>query len=245
MTARNTIFTFTLALLATVVACGPKISSDPEIMPPFSELAVRCQKWMVGSFENQAQVRANPDSPRLKLHQCAIWTSEMNALWVYSEEIAANSGYKPTRQVIFKITDDLNGGLLLQTYALSGNASRFAGSWRDPDSFKTMAPFELSLLGSCGLHLKKTLKGSISGGTRGTDCSSTQAGASYQTEELTLGSLEIRSWRRGYDASGRQVWGPSEGPIIFDRGNAAARPESIKPGSNHIPDLGPYDVKDS
>jgi CpeT protein len=245
MKARNIIFAFNLTLLAALVSCGPKIVSDPEVMPPFSELAVRCQKWMIGSFENEAQVKSNSDCQEMKLHQCAIWTSEKNALWLYSEQIEKESGHLPTRQVIFKITDGMNGGLLLQTYALPGNAFRFAGSWRDPDTFNTLSPFELSLLGSCGLHLKKTLKGSISGGTSGEDCSSTRAGASYQTEEITLGSMEIRSWRRGFNAAGQQVWGSSEGPIVFDRRNAAARPESVKPGSNHIPDLGPYDVKDS
>ena len=245
MKARNTILVTTLTLIATLAACGPKIASDPEIMPPFSELAFRCQKWMNGSFENEAQVRSDSAFPKMQLHQCSIWTSERDALWIYSEELAIDSGHLPVHQVIYKITDDLNGGLLLQAYQLPGNTFNYAGAWRDPESFNNMAPFELTLLGSCGLHLKKTLQGSIAGGTRGTDCSSTRSGASYQTEEITLGSLEIRSWRRGFDSQGRQVWGSSRGPTIFDRSNAAVRPESVKPGSNHIPDLGPYDVNDA
>ena len=59
------------------------------------------------------------------------------------------------------------------------------------------------------------------------------------TETLDLGSMEIRSWRRGFDSDGRQVWGEDR-PIVFERSNVAARPESIKPGSDHRPDIGPY-----
>ena len=234
--ARNThIRLFLLVFLAGLAACGPKIVEDREVMPPFSELATRCQKWMVGSFLSNAEGR----EPGMSLHQCGIWPTETSGLWVYSEQVATDRSSPPTHQVVYRITDDLSGGVLLQCYDLPGNARSFAGGWREPGFFNQIDPYELTLRGSCGLHLKRTGDGSLAGGTAGTDCGSGRSGASYMTETLNLGSMEIRSWRRGFDSDGVQVWG-GDGPIVFERSNAAARPESIKPGSDHIPDIGPY-----
>jgi CpeT protein len=55
------------------------------------------------------------------------------------------------------------------------------------------------------------------GGTRGHDCSSALAGASYATSEVTLNALELRSWDRGFDAGDTQVWGATDGPYVFER----------------------------
>jgi hypothetical protein len=232
-----------MTLLACLTACGPKIAEAPENLPPFSELALRCQKWMVGSFANDQQVRESESCPGMVLQQRAIWESDTTGLWIYSETIETGKPVRPEDQVIYRIKDDMSGGVLIETYRLPGNPSRFAGAWREPESFDRFAPFELTLRGNCDLHLKRRSDGSIGGGTEGTDCGSTQDGASYQTEELTLGSMELSQWRRGFDASGTQVWGETSGPFSFERSNAAARPESIKPGSDHVPDVGPYNTK--
>ena len=239
--ARNTqIRLFTLALLASIAACGPKIVEDPEVMPRFSELATRCHKWMVGSFVSERQGA----EPGMSLHQCSIWPTETGGLWVYSEQVITDRSAPPVHQTIYRITDDLYGGVLLQCYDLPGNARTFAGGWREPGFFNQIDPYELTLRGSCGLHLKRTGDGSLAGGTEGTDCASSRSGASYMTESLDLGSMEIRSWRRGFDADGVQVWG-GDAAIVFERSNASARPESIKPGSDHTPDIGPYTPRKS
>ena len=233
-------FIFLLTLFTGLGSCAPKIVDAPENLPPFSELASRCQKWMTGSFLHE---RSSDNQPARLLHQCAIWTSDTSGLWIYSETIQTGRQEKTVDQVVYRIKDDIAGGLLLELHALPGDPGRFSGAWRDPDAFNQLAPFELTLLGSCDLHLKRMPDGSLEGGTSGTDCASTRSGATHQTEELTLGPMEIKRWRRGFDASGAQVWGSKDGPLVFARSNAAARPESIKPGSDHVPDIGPYTPK--
>lgn len=232
-----------LAALMLLGSCGPPLVEAPEKLPPFSELAVRCHKWMSGSFNNASQVRKQPDVAPRELHQCGIWPSRTDGLWLYSEEVDPARPLAPMRQVVYRITDDLSGGLLLQAYTLPGNTLLFAGEWQDPDTFNQVDPFNLSLQAGCGVHVDRQPDGRLSGGTQGTDCASTREGASYQTETISIGSLDIKIWRRGFDQGNKQVWGSQTGPMIFERSNAAAQPESIKPGSDHIPDIGPYTPK--
>ena len=114
MKASNPVLLLTFTLLAVTEGCGPKIVSNPEVRPSFSELATRCQKWMVGSFANRDQVDKDPSFSAMQLHQCRIWPDDENAIWIYSEEHPAGRGGSPTWQVVYRIRDDLNGGLLLE-----------------------------------------------------------------------------------------------------------------------------------
>lgn len=232
------------APLSLLGSCGPGVTGTPETLPPFSELMVRCQRWMEGSFENRAQAEADDGFSLRRLDQCRIWPSERDAIWIYSEE-STPGGDGPVRQVVYRITEDLDGGVLMSPHTLPGPPAEHAGGWRDPGSFDRITPFELTPLGGCGIHLARTTRGALAGGTRGEGCASIRSGASYRTVELTVGPLEIRLWRRGFDASGDRVWGPAGGPLVFDRTDAASRPESVVPGSDHVPDVGPYEVEES
>ena len=238
-------FSALMALLGVITllpACGPPLVEAPEKLPPFSDLAFRCHKWAQGSFSNERQVKNDTKVPAQMLHQCAIWPSRTDGLWFYSEEVDPKQPLKPLRQVIYRISDDLAGGLLIQGYDMPGNTLIFAGEWRDPKTFNQLDPSNLSMQGGCAIHLDQQSDGVLTGGTQGTDCASTQEGASYQTETFRIGSLDVSIWRRGIDSNGLQVWG-TVGPIDYERTNAAVRPESTRPGSGHIQDIGPYTPK--
>ena len=232
-----------MAALLFVPACAPKIVTDPEMLPPFSELSVRCAKWMEGSFTNESQVKDDASFPSAWLHQVRIWSDRSDGIWFYSEETQDGNTQSPLHQFVYRLTDDVGGGLLIETYNLPGNVLRFAGSWRTPRDFKKVDPFNLSLFAGCGIRIERQTDGSFAGGTKGTSCATTEHGAAYLTESITFRSLEITQWTRGYDAYGKQVFGSKVGPTFFDRTNAAAPPESIKPGSGHVPDIGPYTPK--
>ena len=53
------------------------------------------------------------------------------------------------------------------------------------------------------------------GATCGEGCSSSLAGASYATSEVTVTDEVLTSWDRGFDAAGEQVWGAEAGPYRF------------------------------
>lgn len=235
-----------LALLGTVLllqSCAPEIVSAPEKLPPYSELATRCAKWMDGSFSNKAQVKTDSSIAAAWLHQVRIWPDRTDGIWFYVEETRDGNTQTPFQQYVLKLTDDLGGGLLLQRYGLPGDSARFAGSWRTPRDFNRVDPFTLSLKGGCAMRLLRQGDGSLSGGTKGTSCATKMHGAAYMTVEMRVGSIQVSQWTRGYDAYGKLVFGSSKGPMLFDRTKATSSPESTRPGSGHIPDIGPYTPK--
>jgi hypothetical protein len=67
----------------------------------------------------------------------------------------------------------------------------------------------------CAVRLKRADGQTWTGGTDGHGCPSSREGAAYTTSEVTLTATELRSWDRGFDAKGKQVWGSTAGPYIF------------------------------
>ena len=57
----------------------------------------------------------------------------------------------------------------------------------------------------------------FTGGTIGDGCASTLSGADHATSEVRVEADAIRSWDRGFNASGTQVWGAESGPYEFIR----------------------------
>ena len=55
------------------------------------------------------------------------------------------------------------------------------------------------------------------GGTVGQGCESTLMGATYASSQVVLRAEGSSSWDRGFDASGRRVWGATAGPCRFER----------------------------
>ena len=113
-----------------------------------------------------------------------------------------------------------NQGTISAVYELPGDPLEYAGAWRDPSRFSGLDPQTLVLRDGCQVVLSRSGKSEWSGSTVGNNCESTLRGASYATSEVTLTPQGIRSWDRGYDASGAQVWGAEKGPYVFDRQTA-------------------------
>jgi CpeT protein len=58
----------------------------------------------------------------------------------------------------------------------------------------------------------------------GARCESSLEGASYATTEVTLGADGLRSWDRGWDTAGQQVWGATAGAYVFVRRTTLEQP---------------------
>ena len=64
-----------------------------------------------------------------------------------------------------------------------------------------------------------------------------------QQTELTLGPMEIVLRLKGFDESGKQVFGTGNEGLTLERKNPSKAPISIKPGTGRAPDLGPYELE--
>ena len=55
--------------------------------------------------------------------------------------------------------------------------------------------------------------------------------------------MGLTLWLNGYDESGERVFGPGPGGFEMSKLDSSKAPVSIKPGSDAVPDIGPYNLE--
>jgi hypothetical protein len=152
-----------------------------------------------------------------------IWPERGDGPWIYVEQAMATALDKPYRQRIYRLVDRSAGPAApkveSQVFELP-NATERIGAWKDPARFAGDSPEALIAREGCAITLTPAADGSDSvwsGSTEGDLCLSSLRGAKYATSEVWLTRAMLRTWDRGFDAAGAQVWGAKKGPYIFDR----------------------------
>lgn len=172
-------------------------------------------EFMTGSFSSAAQAASQPDDYReILLHMVRIWPDRTDGYWLYVEQAAANDADRPYRQRVYRVTLRPEGGFESAVYLLPGDPLRFAGAWKERAKLESVSPADLVARTGCSIFLERQGERFI-GATRGRDCPSDLRGATYATSEVEITATELRSWDRGFDANGKQVWGAEKGPYIF------------------------------
>ena len=178
---------------------------------------------LIGHFTSAAQAKADPEFFEVQLHMAEIWTDRDDGPWIYVEQAMATALDKPYRQRIYRLVDRSAGPAApkveSQVFELP-NAMERIGAWKDPARFAGDSPEALIAREGCAITLTPAADGSDgvwSGSTEGDLCLSSLRGAKYATSEVWLTRTALRTWDRGFDAAGAQVWGAKKGPYIFDR----------------------------
>ena len=203
-----------LATLLLAAACGTVNQGPVGGRRPAGPDAREVAAWMIGTFSSEAQAAKNPAFRAVVLHVAPMWTDRPDARWLYVEQAMASTPDKPYRQRVYRLSDTPDG-VDSMVYELPGDPLQRAGAWKDQNPLNDLLPDMLVPKAGCTVHLKRGSGIEWSGGTEGTGCPSTRDGATYATSEVTVTPTELRSWDRGFDASGKQVWGSTAGPYIF------------------------------
>ncbi|MEM9984465.1 MAG: chromophore lyase CpcT/CpeT [Bacteroidota bacterium] len=169
---------------------------------------------MTGSFNSAQQARKDTSYFDITLHMYPIW--EDKGKWLYVEQSLSSRQDKPYRQRIYHLEQVAKGKFRSVVYTLPDPES-YVGAWQEPQLFAALNPLELSLRGGCDVYLEKKGRQKYEGSTRGENCSSELAGASYASSEVSISAGLIQSWDRGFDDLGNQVWGAIEGAYRFKR----------------------------
>ena len=209
--------------------CTPGVVGAPEELPPFSASCDRCARWIEGSFTNTRPEGSTGGGSEFVLHQVRVWGERSDGIWIYSELREAGAGDRALQQVMFRLTDDLDGGLLMETYRLPGGGARYLEAWKAPSMFYELTPTLLEPEVGCALVLRQDREGGFSGSGGGRTCPSRLPGSRYQSTDLKVGPLEITLWLRGFDQDGRQAFGPESFGWLMNRMDASRDPVSKRP----------------
>jgi hypothetical protein len=196
--------------LAGLGGCAsvPPTSSRSAQNDPVAEVA----GWMAGHYDSRDQAAADSAYYAISLAMVPIWPERRDARWLYVEHALASTPDKPYRQRVYRLSRGADGEVLSAVFTLDAPA-RFVQGWRNG----TLAGLTEAMLqprAGCTVSLRRA--GAVwRGATTGRDCASDLRGATYATAEVMLEAATMRSWDRGYDAGGKQVWGATEGAYVF------------------------------
>ncbi|MBX3358341.1 MAG: chromophore lyase CpcT/CpeT [Phycisphaeraceae bacterium] len=219
-TARTGRVMMLLGLLLGALALGACSSNNAARSGPGLEALAT---WMTGGFSNARQAQEDPANYKpVVLHIVPIWgdnpqASGSGGVWLYVEQSMADMQQQPYRQRVHHLTALRSGEIRCDVYTLPEPAFAFAGAWDEPTPLDALAPTDLTLSPGCSVVLSRAGDGAFEGGTTGTGCASSIGGSAYATTQIRVTPGEIVSWDRGFDASGRQVWGATAGAYVFTR----------------------------
>lgn len=203
---RTTIYTF--FTISALFMSGLAVGQISENMEQLSE-------WMTGEFDSSEQAKNDTAYTDISLKMVRIWPDKTNGIWLYVEQAAAESLDEPYRQRVYFLSDINENEISSDVYEFKDPAP-FAGAWEDPSKFDELTPFDLNYKDGCTVFL--FYDGfQFSGSTNEASCKSTLRGAAYATSEVIILPNTIKSWDRGFDEDGNQVWGAEDGPYIFKK----------------------------
>jgi len=196
-----------MALAFTACASTPPPKPDIEVV----------REWLCGSFSSQVQSQASAgEFLDIRLRVVPIWTSRDDGPWLYVEQASATKLDKPYRQRVYRLRAE-GDAVVSEVHAFAKEPLRWAGQWKDPWAFDAIGPADLDEREGCAVVLRRVDDEAFLGATVGQGCPSELAGAAWASSEVRLEASGMSSWDRGFDAAGKQVWGSTKGPYLFER----------------------------
>lgn len=215
MSPRSLLPAAALAAALHLSACGGEAASAPAGPTGLTDVATA----MAGHYSSAAQAAADSAFFDIRLHMVPIWPGAADTVWLYVEQAAAGYLDRPYRQRVYRLTaeEGPSGERYRSAVFTLPDPPRWAGAWRTPAAFDTLAPAALEERAGCDIVLERAADGTWTGSTGDRTCPSNLRGAAWATSEVTLGPERLVSWDRGWDSTGVQVWGAETGGYVFDR----------------------------
>jgi CpeT/CpcT family (DUF1001)/Oxidoreductase molybdopterin binding domain len=199
---------------------------------PGSGSVAEAVTWLEGSFDSKAQASADRDFREAVFVSVKVPKSRLSAGTpvLYVEEADALSPERPVLQRFYRAEDDDSGRVLLRAFE-PRDPIAVRGKWRDPSDLAVVGPQDVRERPGCAITLGKT-GDHYEGWTNGTSCPSARDGARYATLSIWMWPDRVEKLDRGWDVSGKQVWGSRKGAVVFRRkaGGGGAMP-TAEPGS--------------
>jgi hypothetical protein len=171
--------------------------------------------WMIGSFSSKDQAENDSSYYDISLEVARIWKDRKDGNWLYVEQAISSDKNNPYRQRVYQLIKDL--GIIQSIVYTIPNPKRFIGSYKEENPLSNLSPDSLEKRKGCTVYIKKIYDNMFTGETKPNTCFSKLRGASYATSQVTITPYYLKSWDRGFDSSGIQVWGAEKGGYFFKR----------------------------
>lgn len=208
-----------LAFALALAGCGAATESAteaPDAGPAAETTEARLYRWLTGRYDSIKQSQTDRSYYAINLTMCPVDAAKYGVHTLYVEQaMAGRAPYRQRLYVVEAAADD-------RTQAVSR-----VFEFNEPDLMIGFCKGQTNTLPTgvvaqekqgCGVTVTwNAASATFTGGTTGQGCASSLNDASYAASEVILGADRLVSWDRGYDDTGKQVWGATKGGYIFDR----------------------------
>ncbi len=219
---RNTslaVVLFGISLLShytqVAVAQENKLGSNSSNQQQVEDVASRLE----GTMDTSAQARANPKVANVRMTACRIGLSDRNSqstnksIFLYQEQALSPELNKPYRQRFLEISS-VNSGRTVRSLSYKPvNPETAVNLCNKPASERIVKSNDLGKP-FCSVFLTRSGENYI-GITPSQGCPANVRGAVKITNTIVLGDTNMKTWDRGFDAKGKQVWGAESNAYEF------------------------------
>ncbi|CAN5918637.1 chromophore lyase CpcT/CpeT [soil metagenome] len=232
-----------LLLLAVVTGCSSRATTDPPLAPepgppsspsdaaaeppsPEAVTSARLFTWLQGTFDSKDQAKTDPTYFAISLTTCNVDLPAMGTQVMYIEQ--SKVGSAPYRQRLY-VVESIDATAARSRVFEPSDASALVGLCTASPRPKLEAKDFVERTGCSvemhwtGDHFEGHTPNARWTGTEfvddaaGVRCPSELNGAAFASSEVTLQRDRMKSWDRGFDAKGEQVWGATKGGYVFVR----------------------------
>ncbi len=202
--------TIYLPAITVCIICCAKATAQVATSTDLDRLAT----WITGTFSSAEQAQSDTDFFDIRLQIVRIWPQRTDGYWLYVEQATAAAQEKPYRQRVYHL-HQLSSDLFESRVFTLNQPEAFINGFKRPDGLTSLSLDSLTLRNGCSIILRKMGDSSFVGTTIANGCESSLRGASYATSVVELSAEQLISWDRGFDNTGKQVWGATKGGYVF------------------------------
>ncbi|UBF26441.1 chromophore lyase CpcT/CpeT [Kovacikia minuta CCNUW1] len=201
----------------TALSFPPVSTANPDLAQQVEEVATRLE----GIMDTSAQAAANPKAANVRMTTCRVQvidippTASGNAVFLYQEQALSQDLSKPYRQRFLQLSPSLYSQSVRSRSFKPTNPASWIGFCNKPIGDRRLQARDLGNP-VCNVFLKRSGEG-YTGNTPIDGCPANVRGAVRITNHVELHSTGMDTWDRGFDASGKQVWGAKAESYQFRR----------------------------
>lgn len=183
---------------------------------PITQQVKEVVKHLVGAMDTSAQATANPDAPNVRITTCLVQVKDdinSQGVFLYQEQALTKQLAKPYRQRFLRIAPTKNN-LQVESMAFKPQVPQaWIGLCSKSEAKRVVQRRDFGA-SNCSVFLQATGKNYI-GETSPGGCASNFRGATRITNTIILHQTGMDTRDRGFDATGKQVWGAKDAPYQF------------------------------
>ena len=170
---------------------------------------------ITGTFSSEDQSKKEMGYTNLTLVNTRIW-EDRPGYWIYSENFLTDQPSKVFLQRIINI-ERIDSITLKTTRYTLRKPDTYKNAWKNTDIFYTINKEDLIPKVGCEMYYSKKTSTIYHGQSKPKSCLSELENVSFIMSNIVLSEDKISVWVKGYNDSGKQIWGKIKGPYQYIR----------------------------